>query len=69
LDVPKIECVILETPVPDVPYGVRGVAEMPIVPVGGAVANAVARALGVRILEMPMTPERVLRAINGGSLA
>lgn len=68
LDVPPIECVILETPVPDVPYGVRGVAEMPIVPVGAAVANAVARAIGVRVLVMPMTPERVLRALKGGAL-
>lgn len=67
LDVPPIDCVIIETPVPDVPYGVRGVAEMPIVAVGGAVANAVARAIGVRVTEMPMTPERILRALNGGN--
>ena len=31
LDVPRIECVIVETPVPNVPYGVRGVGEVPIV--------------------------------------
>jgi len=64
LDVPPIACVILETPVPGVPYGLRGVGEMPIVPVAGAVANAVRRAIGVRVTEMPMTPERVLTAIK-----
>ena len=64
LDVPKIECVIVETPVPNVPYGVRGVGEVPIVPPAAAVANAIARATGVRITRMPMTPERVLAAIE-----
>jgi CO/xanthine dehydrogenase Mo-binding subunit len=63
LDLPTIQCVLLETPVPEVPYGVRGVAEMPIVPVAAAVGNAIRRAVGVRMTEMPMTPERVQRAI------
>jgi CO/xanthine dehydrogenase Mo-binding subunit len=65
LDVPKIECLIVETPVPNVPYGVRGVGEVPIVPPAAAVANAIARATGVRVWHMPMTPERVLRALRG----
>jgi xanthine dehydrogenase molybdenum-binding subunit len=65
LDVPKIDCVIVETPVPGVPYGVRGVGEVPIVPPAAAVANAIARATGVRVWHMPMTPERVLRALRG----
>jgi CO/xanthine dehydrogenase Mo-binding subunit len=64
LDVPKIECVILETPVPDVPYGVRGVGEVPIVPPAACVANAIARATGVRLTRMPMTPERVFCALQ-----
>ncbi len=65
LDVPRIDCVIVETPVPGVPYGVRGVGEVPIVPPAAAVANAIARATGVRLTRMPMTPERVLRALKG----
>ena len=64
LDVPPIECVIIETPVPGVPYGARGVGEVPIVPPAAAIANAIARAVGVRIREMPMTPERVLRTLH-----
>ncbi len=69
LDVPKIDCVIVETPVPNVPYGVRGVGEVPIVPPGAAVANAIARATGVRLWHMPMTPERVLRALRAAHLS
>jgi CO/xanthine dehydrogenase Mo-binding subunit len=69
LDVPKIDCVIIETPVPNVPYGVRGVGEVPIVPPAGAVANAIARATGVRMTRMPMTPERVLAALEAGRIA
>jgi CO/xanthine dehydrogenase Mo-binding subunit len=69
LDVPPIDCVILETPVPGVPYGLRGVGEMPIVPVAGAVANAIRRAIGVRVTAMPMTPERVLAALKGKATA
>jgi CO/xanthine dehydrogenase Mo-binding subunit len=65
LDLPPIDCVIIETPVPNVPYGVRGVGEVPIVPPAATVANAIARAIGVRVGHMPMTPERVLRAIKG----
>ena len=67
LDVPAIECVIIEVPVPGVPYGLRGVGEMPIVPVAAAVGNGIRRAVGVRLTQMPMTPERVLRAIKGSN--
>jgi CO/xanthine dehydrogenase Mo-binding subunit len=69
LDVPRIDTVIIETPVPQVPYGVRGVGEVPIVPPAAAVANAIARAIGVRVCRMPMTPERVLGAIRRGCAA
>lgn len=65
LDVPPIEVVLIETPVPDVPYGVRGVGEMPIVPPAAAVANAITRAIGRRPMRMPMTSERILALIKG----
>jgi xanthine dehydrogenase molybdenum-binding subunit len=64
LDLPQIDCVLIETPVPDVPYGVRGVAEMPIVPVAAVVGNAIRRAAGVRMTQMLMTPERIVDALN-----
>jgi CO/xanthine dehydrogenase Mo-binding subunit len=63
-DLPSIETVILEIPNPGHPYGVRGVGETPIVPPLAAVANAVAGAVGVRLTELPMSPPRVLKAIE-----
>ena len=48
------------------PYGAKGVSETGVVPVGSAVANAIYRATGVRIKELPLTPERVWRALRQG---
>ena len=64
LDVPPIECVIIETPVPGVPYGVRGVGEVPIVPPMAAVANAVADAIGVRMRDLPISPPKLRAALD-----
>lgn len=63
-DLPFIDTVILEIPNPNHPYGVRGVGETPIVPPLAAVANAVSNAVGVRMTELPMSPPRVLKAID-----
>jgi CO/xanthine dehydrogenase Mo-binding subunit len=62
-DVPMIDAVIVETPNPGHPYGVRGVGETPIVPPLAAVANAIAAATGARLNHVPMSPPRVLQAI------
>ena len=59
-----IDTVIVEMPNPGHPYGVRGVGETSIVPPLAAVANAVSAAAGVRLLELPMSPPRVLKAIG-----
>lgn len=63
LDVPMIETVILEIPNPGHPYGVRGVGEVPIVPVPAAVASAIYDAIGVRMCSLPMSPGKVLEKI------
>ena len=63
-DVPDIDSIIVEVPSEDGPYGARGVGEPPITAGGAAIANAVADAIGVRVHEMPITPERVLRALG-----
>jgi len=63
-DVPMIEAVIVEEPNPNHPYGVRGVGETPIVPPMAAIANAVARATGIRFTGLPMSPPRVLAALE-----
>ena len=58
-DLPMIEPVIVEVPNPGHPYGVRGVGEAGIVPPLAAVANAVSRAIGVRMMDLPMSPGAV----------
>ncbi|MCH9045877.1 MAG: xanthine dehydrogenase family protein molybdopterin-binding subunit [SAR324 cluster bacterium] len=64
LDVPNIDTIIVEVPSPGHPYGVRGVGETPIVPPMGALHNAMARALEVRIRELPMSPPKVVAALK-----
>jgi CO/xanthine dehydrogenase Mo-binding subunit len=59
LDLPMIDAVLVEVPNPGHPYGVRGVGEVPIVPPPAAIANAIYRAVGVRMEELPMSPGRV----------
>jgi CO/xanthine dehydrogenase Mo-binding subunit len=63
-DVPMIDTVIVEVPNPRHPYGVRGVGETPIVPPMAAIANAVENATGIRFTALPMSPPRVLEAID-----
>jgi carbon-monoxide dehydrogenase large subunit len=63
-DVPsKLHVYILEMPTEQAPFGAKGVAEIALVPVAPALANAVHHALGVRLHKIPATPERMLRAI------
>jgi CO/xanthine dehydrogenase Mo-binding subunit len=66
-DLPMIDTVIVEVPNPGHPYGVRGVGETSIVPPLAAVANAVSAAVGARMTRLPMSPPRVLKAIEGAS--
>ena len=63
-DVPMIDTVIVEVPNPAHPFGVRGVGETPIIPPMAAIANAVEDAVGLRFTELPMSPPRVLRALD-----
>lgn len=64
LDLPMIDAVIVEVPNPGHPYGVRGVGEVPIVPPPAAIANAIYDAVGVRMTELPMSPDRLLKAMG-----
>ena len=63
LDVPLVETLLVTVPSPGHPYGARGVGEVPIVPPPAAVANAIHNAIGVRMLELPMSPGKVQKAI------
>ena len=63
LDLPMIDTCIIEVANPGHPYGVRGVGEANIVPPPAALANAIHRAVGVRMSSLPMNPVRVMEAI------
>lgn len=63
-DLPMIGTQILEIPNPNHPYGVRGVGETSIVPPLAAVANAVSNAIGLRMTHIPISPPRILAALN-----
>ncbi|MBI4467467.1 MAG: xanthine dehydrogenase family protein molybdopterin-binding subunit [Acidobacteria bacterium] len=66
-DIPEIESVLIDLPDARAnSVGVKGLGEPPIIPTPGAIANAVADALGVRVFETPMTPQRVLEALEKG---
>ena len=64
MDMPKVECIILESRSGVGPYGAKGIGEPAMTPVAPAIANAIADAIGVRVFEMPITPERVVRALK-----
>ncbi|MEE9282045.1 MAG: xanthine dehydrogenase family protein molybdopterin-binding subunit [Myxococcota bacterium] len=63
-DLPMIDTVIVEVPNPGHPYGVRGAGETPIIPPLAAVANAVHNATGLRMCDLPLSPPRMLEALD-----
>ena len=63
-DLPMIDAVLVEVPNPRHPFGARGVGEVPIVPPMATVANAIYAAVGVRLTDLPMSPPRLLAAID-----
>jgi CO/xanthine dehydrogenase Mo-binding subunit len=69
LDIPdRVESVVLELADPRGPWGVRGMAEMPFIPLAPAVAAAVHDALGIWYDEFPLTPERVVMTLREAQL-
>lgn len=69
LDLPMIDTVIVEVANPGHPYGARGVGEVPIVPPMAAIANAISHAIGVRLNRLPMSPGRILEALEKNAAA
>ena len=63
-DLPMLDAVMIEVPNPKHPQGVRGVGEVPLVPPLAAIRNAVADALGIRFYSLPMSPPKVLAALD-----
>jgi CO/xanthine dehydrogenase Mo-binding subunit len=64
MDMPKVESIILESRSGLGPFGAKGIGEPAMTAVAPAIANAVCDAIGVRIFELPITPEKVVRALQ-----
>jgi CO/xanthine dehydrogenase Mo-binding subunit len=63
-DVPRIYSLLVEEPNPDSPYGAKGLGEPVLNPVAPAIANAVCNAVGIRITDLPITPDKLLAALK-----
>lgn len=64
LDTPEITPILVEDPEPTGPFGAKGLGEPALIPTAAAIANAVYNAVGVRITELPITPERLLEEMK-----
>jgi len=69
LDLPMIDTVFVGAPAQEGDLGIRGVGEVGIIPPMPAIANAIYGATGVRMYEVPMTPQRILAALQEHELA
>ncbi len=63
-DVPPLKTVLVESPTGPTPYGGKAIAENPNVPTAAAISNAIADACGVRLFELPLSAEKIYRAMN-----
>ena len=68
-DLPMLDTHIIEIPNPKHPQGVRGVGEVPLVPGPAAVRNAIHNALGIYFDDLPISPPRILAALEGQKAA
>ena len=66
LDHPQFDVALLEERKDKGPYGAKGVGEPPLVPTAAAIANAIYDAVGVRLRQLPMTPERIVQGMRRG---
>jgi 4-hydroxybenzoyl-CoA reductase alpha subunit len=64
LETPDIHTILVETDDPEGPFGAKEVGQGPLLPVIPAIANAIHHALGIRIDEVPITPDKILKALE-----
>jgi hypothetical protein len=64
LEMPDVETWLIEDPDPNGPFGAKEAGQGPLLPIMPAVANGVFDAVGVRVDEVPITPEKVLKALK-----
>ncbi len=67
LEMPQVESIIVESIDPEGPFGAKEVGQGPLLPVIPAVANAVHDALGIRVDEVPITPDKIIVALRDAS--
>ena len=63
-DSPEIKPIVVTTDDQYGPFGAKGVGEIVMIPTAPAVANAICNAIGVRIKDIPVTPEKILKALK-----
>ena len=63
-DLPKLTTVLMEGPAGPIPYHGKAIAEIPNVPTAAAIANAIYDAVGVRLYDLPLTAEKIYRALH-----
>ena len=66
LDAPEMIPIIVEEPHSQGPYGAKGLGEPALAPTAAAIANAIYAAVGVRIKDLPITPEKILEGLKKG---
>lgn len=64
IGIPKMNTIMVETIDPEGPFGAKGMGEASLLPTAAAIANAVEDAIGVRIKELPLTPEKIIKALK-----
>jgi CO/xanthine dehydrogenase Mo-binding subunit len=64
IGIPKMHTILVETNDPEGPFGAKGMGEASLLPTSAAIANAVEDAIGVRIKELPITPEKIIKALK-----
>ena len=69
MDMPRVETILLESRSGLGPFGSKGIGEPAMTPVAPAIANAIAGAIGIRVFEMPITPERIVNALEAAGAA
>lgn len=64
MGMPPMESILVETNDPEGPFGAKGMGEASLLPTSAAIANAIEDAIGVRIKELPITPDKIIKALN-----
>ncbi len=67
-DMPPVECILIEDPSSEGPFGAKGIGEQALIPTAPAIFNAIHHATGVRLTRAPATPDRVRAALQASGV-